>query len=335
MYRLAGALGAAVLLSLAFAGRAAEKANPYEALDKHALQAPPEAEASPAKLAKYLAEPCKSDRDKARVVFRWIADRVAYDTESAAAGRPGALTPAGILKARKAVCEGYANLFNDLAGRLDLKSVRVAGYAKGVGYAPGDRFARPNHSWNAVEIDGSWRLIDASWGAGYTKDGKFERRLREWFFLTPPEALIFTHYPVERRWQLLDAPVTQKEFEAQLFVDPSLFELGVGAKELRAAAAAKGFREFIRPAEHGTTRITAVSVPLARHLKAGVEYTFEMKSDDYGAMLLSDGGKHVLLDKADGVFRGKIAPRKGKLVLAVGEAGATRFEGIIEYVVEE
>jgi hypothetical protein len=340
MYRLAASLGAAVLLSLAIAGRAAEPAAEkpagYEELDKHALRAPPEAEASPAKLAKYLAEPCKTDRDKARVIFRWIADRIAYDTEAVAAGRPGALTAAGVLKGRKAACEGYANLFTELARGMDLKAVRVAGYVKGVGYTPGDHFVRPNHSWSAVEIGGSWQLLDPTWGAGYLKDGKFEKHLRDCFFLTPPEALIFTHLPAEKRWQLLDTPLPLKEFERQPFVDPSLFELGVGAKELRGAMAAKGFREFVRPAEHGNTRITAVGVPLSKHLRAGTEYTFELKSEDFGAFVLSNGGnKPVFLEKADGVFRGKITPQKGQLLVAAGQPGAQRFEGFLEYVVEE
>src|SRR5262245_18744248 len=102
---------ALVLLLPAAVGRgaepAAEKADGYEELDRHALQAPAEAEASLAKLARYLAGPCKTDRDKARVVFRWIADRIAYDTEAVAAGRPGTRDAAGVLKSRKAACEGY------------------------------------------------------------------------------------------------------------------------------------------------------------------------------------------------------------------------------------
>ena len=54
----------------------------YAALDEHALKAPPEAEKSVEALARYLVEPAKNDREKARVIFRWITDRIRYDTES-------------------------------------------------------------------------------------------------------------------------------------------------------------------------------------------------------------------------------------------------------------
>ncbi|MCS7045368.1 MAG: transglutaminase-like domain-containing protein, partial [Gemmataceae bacterium] len=59
----------------------AQDAKPYKAIDQHALKAPPEAEASLDSLAEYLAKPCKTDRDKARAIYRWITDRIAYDVE--------------------------------------------------------------------------------------------------------------------------------------------------------------------------------------------------------------------------------------------------------------
>jgi len=43
----------------------------------------------------------------------------------------------------------------------------LCGYAKGADYKPGMRFSGDlgQHSWNAVFINGSWRLIDCHWAA--------------------------------------------------------------------------------------------------------------------------------------------------------------------------
>ena len=45
----------------------------------------------------------------------------------------------------------------------------ITGYMKGVGYYPDYKFGGDQDpfrgSWNAVLIDGQWRLIDTNWGA--------------------------------------------------------------------------------------------------------------------------------------------------------------------------
>src|SRR5262249_29933569 len=50
--------------------------SPDADIDKHALAATADDEASLDQLAQYLARPCKSDRDKARAIYRWITDRI-------------------------------------------------------------------------------------------------------------------------------------------------------------------------------------------------------------------------------------------------------------------
>ncbi|HPS92175.1 MAG TPA: hypothetical protein PKV33_08465, partial [Methanothrix sp.] len=48
----------------------------YEKIDLHALNAPTSAEATIGSLATYLIEPAKNDREKARAIFRWIAENI-------------------------------------------------------------------------------------------------------------------------------------------------------------------------------------------------------------------------------------------------------------------
>jgi len=47
--------------------------------------------------------------------------------------------------------------------------VTLSGWAKGVDYKPGAPITStpPNHSWNAVFIDGNWQLVDCHWATRY------------------------------------------------------------------------------------------------------------------------------------------------------------------------
>src|SRR5262245_52808126 len=105
--RLAIAL---TLLLVARPGRA-DDAKRYEAIDAHALKATAQDEASLPKLAAYLARPCKTDRDKARAIYRWVTDRIAYDIEALLAGKVPDQSALAVLKTRKGVYLGYCNLF--------------------------------------------------------------------------------------------------------------------------------------------------------------------------------------------------------------------------------
>ncbi|VDN33556.1 unnamed protein product [Dibothriocephalus latus] len=82
------------------------------------------------------------------------------------------------------------------------------------------------HSWNAVLVDGTWRLVDCNWAAHAefgkgAKVGKVTYKLDTFYFLTDPIQLIYTHFPHETDWQLLHQPITSK-----VSTQSSLFSTG-------------------------------------------------------------------------------------------------------------
>ena len=98
------------------------------------------------------------------------------------------------------VCHRYAGLHCKL----------IVGYAKGADYVPGMKFhgRQGEHSWNAVLIEGVWRLIDCHWAARRLigKEHKPENvryELDMFYFLANPSQLIYTHFPHDTDWQLL------------------------------------------------------------------------------------------------------------------------------------
>jgi len=75
---------------------------------------------------------------------------------------------------------------------------------------PGDHITSEpaNHSWNAVHIDGSWFLLDCHWATRHddTDDVKYD--YDDFYFLTDPGEMIFSHFPKDPAWQLLETPWT-------------------------------------------------------------------------------------------------------------------------------
>ena len=201
----------------------------YEEIDRHALNAPASAEASVESLAAYLIESAENDREKARAIFRWITENIDYNVEVFFKGGTGATNAEDVLKSRKSVCYGYSDIFLSLAREAGLEVVRISGYGKGYGYMPGKNFSGlPNHAWNAVKINGSWYLMDSTWGAGYVSgEGKYVQKFDDHYFMTPPTQFIYGHFPEEARWQLLDEPVSKQEFENLVYLEAEFFSLGL------------------------------------------------------------------------------------------------------------
>ncbi len=201
----------------------------YEEIDRHALNVPASAEGNVPSLAAYLIKPAKNDREKARAIFRWITENIDYNVDVFFNKGTGATNSEDVLKSRRSICYGYSDLFLSLAGEMGLQAVRISGYGKGYGYQPGRNFTGPaNHAWNAVKINGSWYLMDSTWGAGYVSgEGKYVRRFDDHYFMTPPSQFIYSHFPEDAQWQLLDKPVSKQEYENLVYLQPDFFNLGL------------------------------------------------------------------------------------------------------------
>ena len=196
----------------------------FSAIDRQVSAAPQSAGGSVKSLAAYFATFCKTDTEKARAIFDWIVGNIDYDWKAAITNDFSGQSPEKVLKNRKAVCGGYAYLFGALADALKLKQTTIPGCSKGLNYAIGQKQPRSNHAWNAVCLNGEWKLIDCAWGSGYIdSQGKFVRRRSEHYFLTPPDRFIYNHFPDDPKWQLLAKPVTREEYENMVLVRPEFF----------------------------------------------------------------------------------------------------------------
>jgi transglutaminase/protease-like cytokinesis protein 3 len=184
---------------------------------------------TPEQLSHKLTDGYKTDLEKVRAIFRWITENISYNVRGPYKNSSkrflieepedtsSLLKPLNqrvaeiVLKNRYAVCDGYARLFKTLCDFAGVRSETISGFARYGG--SGARF-RSNHAWNAVFLDSTWYLLDATWASGYTNYNgtEFIKRYDERYFLTPPHNFIYDHYPDDPRWTLLPTPPTLNEF---------------------------------------------------------------------------------------------------------------------------
>ena len=173
----------------------------------------------------------KTELIKTLATYEWITHSIAYDTKALVKNDVQARSADEVIKSQTAVCSGYATVFKALATGLGLECELIEGYAKGYGYETGTIIEEPNHVWNKVKIDGIWYLIDATWGAGSVSNdasGKLSFNAApnmDWFILDPLVS-IYSHFPVESKNQLIEAPLTKVLFDKLPNLDPIYFSSG-------------------------------------------------------------------------------------------------------------
>lgn len=212
-----------------------QQTDEFAAADAYALSIPKSEASTVDHLAAVLAKGAKNDREKARIIYRWIAKNISYDTHAFFSGDFGDMSAKSVLKTMTGICDGYAQLFVALATSTGLHAERIGGNSKGYGYVVGSKIEGPkNHAWNAVQIDGVWRLVDCTWGAGYIDEKKnFVERFSDYFFLTPPDQFIYDHLPDNPEQQFLSPPVSKESYENLVNVQPLFFRYGLQLKSHR------------------------------------------------------------------------------------------------------
>lgn len=194
----------------------------YYKADSMALAYHPHRFTSAKKIAHTLTEPFESEEEKARVLFRWVAENIRYDIREYIRLKMRNFRPKrtrfrnkeqkarwqrkqyrklvqGTLFWRKAVCGGYAELYAYLCNQAGLQAQVIPGHSRSTEKHIG-RVRRPLHAWNAVQIDGQWKLADVTWASGYVDEVllRFLPYFRDHYFLTPPASFALNHYPTNQ-----------------------------------------------------------------------------------------------------------------------------------------
>jgi transglutaminase/protease-like cytokinesis protein 3 len=200
----------------------------------------PRSFSNPQKLADKINADFSKPDEKARAIFTWIGSNVKYDMKAYYKISNNAIAYSyttqedkmekdrefrlklvnNTLRSGKAVCEGYSSLFTELCSLTGLESVIITGTSKSHYSQIGKLPTASDHAWNAVKIDGKWKLVDATWGAGIvdSETKKFRPYFNDSYFFTDPEKFFLNHYPDDEKWLMTDK--SAEDFAALPFYYP-------------------------------------------------------------------------------------------------------------------
>ncbi len=281
------------------------KPDEFYALDEYAKKTPKRYEATVSALAQYLIKPAKTDIEKARVLFTWVASHVEYDDKAFNSGDYTDYSAENVLRNKKAVCDGYGNILKALCDAAGLEAEKVIGYAKGYGYNVGDTFKETDHAWNVIKVDSEWRLFDATWANGYgtNKDGKLvsTTKFDAYWFDVAPESFIFTHLPEQSKWQLTADSLTLAQYEKLPYLDETFFKLGFNPNEVYNDAVSGKVKEFIETFSNDFP-ITGAQLPYSKNIIRGDEITFRIQSDYAEEIALIDDKTYHYFKKENNMF---------------------------------
>ncbi|WP_299128098.1 transglutaminase domain-containing protein [uncultured Winogradskyella sp.] len=113
-----------------------------------------------------------------------------------------------LLNNKRTICTGYAYMLKTLCDLADLECEIIQGYGR-VSTTNIENLELPNHSWNAIKLNGKWYLCDPTWASGIPdpETNNFTYNYNDGFFLANPKLFAINHFPIDHKWWLLDDEV--------------------------------------------------------------------------------------------------------------------------------
>lgn len=152
-----------------------------------------------------------SDREKIKAVYEWVTTNIHYDYEREKTYRTINFQERSVgttFELKKGICSDFARLTSCMLAAAKIKCAVIYGFARGDEkdfFSPLDEL---RHAWNAVFVDNKWLFMDPTW-ASCNRGSDFG----EDYFLISPEAFMFSHFPEDKNWLLLNRSLTYDEFE--------------------------------------------------------------------------------------------------------------------------
>lgn len=174
----------------------------------------------------YICRPYKSDVQRLRAIFTWVSERIAWDDPF----DDMEVDIRRVMQTKRGSPQEVAVLVQDMCAAVGLHADAIQGFLK----LPGDVFdldnlSRPNHWWNAVLVDGEWRIMDCSLASSTNPQrNQFVtsnlQAAESWYFLARPLEVCYTHVPLYPEEQHICPPISPDVLLALPTVCPPFFK---------------------------------------------------------------------------------------------------------------
>jgi bifunctional glutamyl/prolyl-tRNA synthetase len=184
---------------------------------------------APASLAQgYVCRPYRSDIQRLRAIFTWVSERLSWEENF-----EGEMDTRHVLQSKRGCSQEIAMVVGEMCAAVGLHAEVIRGYLK----TPGEPLdlesvARPNHYWNAVIVEGEWRMMDCSLAgptnpkrALYSNAGS--NVAETWYFLARPMEMCYSHVPLLPEQQHICPPQPHEVLMALPCATPTYFKHGL------------------------------------------------------------------------------------------------------------
>ena len=145
-----------------------------------------------------LTAPYRTEADKAAAIYVWIKQNIKFDFTRYAyymedSSNVDAYTPNETLEHKLGMSADIAALTDTMLKVAGIKTQIVRGCARQVYATSAEEGEIRRHSWNAVKVNGQWKLMDCTWAIlnqGAANIVTFD--LVDYAFLAEPDQFIFT-----------------------------------------------------------------------------------------------------------------------------------------------
>jgi Transglutaminase-like superfamily/Variant SH3 domain len=156
----------------------------------------------------YVCRPYRSDVQRLRAIFTWVSEKVAWEEDF-----EGQADSRRVIQTKRGCAEEVAVLVSEMCAAVGIHSEVIRGYLKAPGeITEGQVLPNPNHWWNAMIVDGEWRIMDCSLASPTNpRRGQYSSAGSQvsetWWFLARPLEVCYTHIPVLPEHQHICPPL--------------------------------------------------------------------------------------------------------------------------------
>lgn len=276
-----------------------------------------------------------TDEERAWLVYRWVTYHFKHDAGLAnKIGDPSQHSLQKLHELGGGSCAVYANVTHRLMQMAGLEVKTIYGLVKG-GPVTSHRNGKPvNHVWNAVKINGVWKVVDSTWGAGFVGRQGFQSLHSDLFFLLPPEKAMLSHYDGADELGYQRAFAVNQSLFAKL-PDDALYAAAVGLDPKLIVDAARREPRFnlVSTFDLPPDALRVMSAPVSGVLERR-EHRFVLESAIFEELMIVQGKSWRPLKKSGKVHSLILVPSQGELLVMGRRPKQHEFEALLGYRVK-